>query len=631
MSNTTVVEYKKLTNLARIFDGAIRSDTTNDYLQISHIDGVFYIHISIHISNHLNVTDVTLYFYKCGDEIRLPLSLKLNETEKWTVIIKLENAKMLNPFSYFFKLTEAGGHIVFLDASGISKYRVSTTSNFKLYEKSAPSWLDPAVMYHVFVDSFCNDNNSKVASIEWSSRYTDDIYSLYGGNITGIISRLDHLNDLGVSILCLTPIFKSQTNHRYDVEDYFSVDNRLGGNKEFSRLCEECRNRGIKIVLDGVFNHISSRSNWFNKFGSNLDNAAYQSKDSSYFEYFCFSKHPEEYETFWLDRDLPKLNYRSSSLREVIYKGEQSVIKYWLSEPYCIDGWRIDASCLIARYLDSDFNSSILSELYEEVKNKNRDAYIFCENPFDPTGEIPYKNGDGITNYAGFYNPLLCWLDDSIDFDARDLEIALREFRALVGYQYTLSSVNFIGNHDKQRMLTILKGNHENYLTALAFLFTYPGLPCIYYGEEIGLCDLNSKNDSRISMVWEALDASNEYIFEYTKKLIFLYKNLRSINGGSFKALSFSEDIFIFERVSADEITLVILNKSDQVKEKIAIECFPLKWLMIGKLFSCLDPSLRISFIDDTSVIVENIINKKPIIISSVNPHSLIMPDTSRK
>jgi alpha-glucosidase len=608
---------------------SVYTDISSDCVCISNVDDVLQIQIRIHISSDLDIKDAVLYFHKCGDEMRIPLTKNIvGRQDEWTVSVKLENVTMLNPFLYRFKLNALNGDSVFYDADGISKYKVSTISNFKYYHQSAPTWLNSAVVYHIFVDSFCKASISKTTTIRWGSTHPRDIHSLYGGDIAGIRSRLDYLCDLGVTVLCLTPIFQSSTNHRYDVEDYFSVDDRLGGNEEFVLLCQECKKRNLKVVLDGVFNHMSSRSPWFNKYGLHLNTGAYQSTDSPYFEHFCFRSHPEGYETFWTDKDLPKLDYRSNSLRNIIYRDENSIIKYWLKEPYCIDGWRLDASCLIARYLEDDLNSEVISELYTEAKKINNESYIFCENPFDPTEVTPYRNGDGITNYAGFYNPLLYWLDDAVNFDADDMDKSLRDFRSLVGQQFTLSSKIFFGNHDKQRLLSILNGNIDKYFTALALLFTYPGVPCIYYGDEIGLHDMSISNDSRMSMKWDGLDPSAQAILDYTKTLITLYKNNKAISVGSFNTLHTFDNTFIYERTCGNDIVIMVLTNSNFTNEHIMFRSTSLERLLISRLYSCLDNSLEISIIDQASVIIGNIKSGKPIMLSSSNPFVIHKPNS---
>lgn len=575
--------------------------------------------IEIKLSVNINdeIESILLFYIDGGDEIRIPLKKKNDGNfDNWVCHCKLyKDIKKYNTFSCRFKIILEDSYF-FFDAMGAHKYSVSNNKNFIYSFNSYPDWIESAVIYHIFIDRFKSATESTHTS-SWGEIPSGDVYEMYGGDLYGIIDKLNYLQYLGVTALCLTPIFSSITNHRYDVEDYYSVDPRLGGNEAFILLLQECKKINMRVILDGVFNHISARSSWFDINRKNADSGASSFFESSYREYFRFYKDSMKYDSFWGDIYLPRLNYESKKIKEIIYKNEKSVIKHWLKPPYSIDGWRLDACCMLGKYPNIDVNDTILRELYDEAKKTKENSYIFGENPFDPAEVKQFLHLDGITNYSGFYTPLVYWLDSNVNFDVRDFDQALREFRALMGYQFVLSSKNFIGNHDKNRLFGLLGGDEIKYKNALTFLFTYPGIPTIYYGDEIGLSNVFINNDSRLCMNWNSSTPEQKDIFTYTKSLIYLYKESISLKKGEFKTLYAHEDIFVFERFFDGQISIVILNNSGKVHENIKIRSFSILHFNSLELRSVFDPSVNIDTTQETYISVSNIKSCLPVILQS--------------
>lgn len=573
--------------------------------------------IKVAVSHNDDISAITLYSLVQGDELKSPLTKKrVTNTDWWELKLCFENDFLLDPFSYRFKISTHSDSF-FFDASGWYKYKVSNASNFiYFYKAQSPSWLKSAVAYHIFVDCFKKYLPNNESELVWGGEPSVQDDQHYGGDLYGIIDRLDYLKDLGINVICLTPIFSSSTNHRYDVEDYFSVDEQLGGNAALISLSVACKQRKIKIILDGVFNHVSGKSAWFNRNGLYAESGAYQDINSKYAEFFKFNQHPENYESFWGLNYLPKLNYASANLRNFIYQDEYSALKYWMKEPYAIDGWRLDACGMIGKYNNMDVSAEVLAGMYAEAKKSNENCYIYGEYPFDPSEAAQYKHVDGIANYAGFYNPLIYWLDESIDFDAVDFESTLREFRALKGSQFTNSSVNFIGNHDKQRLFSIIDGNKEKYCSALAFLFTYCGVPSLYYGEEIGLARDGVENDSRISMDWGLRGREKETLFTFTKAMISIYKAYDVLQHGSFKSLSSTNNIFVYERSCSEGAVVVVLNNSAMHFDSINVICYTMERLNIKNINLLYGEDIVVSKNDSISLTIKNIKNKMPIILA---------------
>lgn len=434
----------------------------------------------------------------------------------------------------------------FFDSSGVYNYSVDNFSNFKVCVKSHPHWIQEAVIYHIFVDRFYGiDFICKVAS--------EDQFDFAMGDLLGIRDKVDYLVDLGVNTLCLTPIFSSITNHRYDVEDYFEVDRKLGGNEAFYLLMEECKKNGIKVILDGVFNHVSSNSRIF------LD--GFVEKREPFLSFFCISDSPRKYECFWDVALLPKLNYQSSQLQEYIFSGDDSVVKTWLRPPFDIDGIRIDACTMIGSYADINLQKHVLSGIYESSKSEKSACYILGENPFDPTALTPFVHYDGITNYSGFYTPLIKWICTR-EIETLEFVGHLNRFKSLLGLEFLLKSQNFIGNHDKPRYFSATGNSLKLYKASLIVLFFYPGVPTIYYGDEYGLTDSSVENDSRVCMKWSGYLKHEIQIKEYVKRLIAIRNRFRLLHHGDVLFNYFDSEIMIFTRLFNEQYICVLASRS---------------------------------------------------------------------
>lgn len=594
--------------------GSLISGVTEDYFSITYSGFYYIVDVKLTVISNRDITQILLYTLKCGDECKYVLDKISSNLDHdiWQVRIIVEHYRFLKPFSFRFKIEVEDGRGFFFDAFGVHNYSVGNAKNFKYYiDETSPSWVKSAVFYHIFVDSY---KSSTVAhsSLAAGRPGVCDQFEFYGGDIYGIIESMPHLESLGVNVICLTPVFKSSTNHRYDIEDFFKIDDKLGGEHALKQLIEACKKSQIKIIFDGVFNHASNSSNWF-KSAIN-DNNLSQEK---FVNFFKFDDYPSKYECFWGEKALPKLNYKSEALRNSIYGDKESVINFWQKKPYGISGWRLDACCMIGKYTDADINAEILTELYSLTKSRNKDCYIFGEIPFDPTEAIPYSTLDGITNYSGFYTPILSWLVNPSILSTEEMDRALREFVALMGHQFTLTSMIFLGNHDKSRFFSLLDCNLNKYMIALTLLFTYSGIPSVYYGDEIGLHDLAVENDSRIGMKWQELNGLNLEIFRITQSLISLRKKSIALQNGLFRALLANENLYVYERFYNNNLIVVILNKESDRFDKITLYLDSLSRLGINKLYSYMSRDIKIEFLEGDIIRLSSVKSFPVIILSS--------------
>lgn len=515
------------------------------FFRASYNDGNLTINLTLVTLGNFLIERINLLYVYLGDETRKELSLiQGSDVKKWVITLNIPNYYR-NNFSFRFSISTKKGEL-FFDPNGLHKYSVDNLSNFKVYLNQDWHWIQESIVYHIFVDRFYGrEFNVKSTS--------DDQFDFMMGDLYGIQDKIRYLIDLGINTLCLTPVFSSTTNHRYDVENHFEIDAKLGGNPAFYQFMNECKSNGIRVILDGVFNHISRNSKLF------LDDFINGKEPCE--NYFCTTDNLHGYECFWGVALLPKLNYRSSELRNYIFSNDNSVVKSWLGPPFDVDGIRIDACTMVGRYADVDLQKEILSGIYFSAKSKKRDCYILGENPFDPTDLTPFEHYDGITNYSGFYTPLLKWVCTG-ELETFEFVMHLNRFKALLGLGFLLRSQNFIGNHDKKRFFSILNKNRKLYHVSLAILFFYPGVPTLYYGEEYGLMDSSVENDSRMCMKWFDFTDFELEINEFIRRLIYIRNSHKLLSCGDVIFNYYDKDTLIFTRAYNDQYICALVSKS---------------------------------------------------------------------
>ena len=305
-------------------------------------------------------------------------------TQWWTV----EVAASMPVVNYRFLLVTTDG-VWWYNAAGLHAHNPSDYADFRLlagYE--APRWVADTVFYQIFPDRFADgDPNTNVQTGEWTYRGQpvvarpwgarpgsagNDSLEFYGGDLPGITARLDYLQALGVNALYLNPIFTAPSVHRYDVTDYTTVDAHLGGNAALAELRAALTARGMRLMLDIVPNHCGVGHPWFV--------AAQADANSPTAEFFSFTRHPDEYAAWLGVRSLPKLDYRSQRLRNVMYRAADSVFRQWLRPPYSIDGWRVDVANMLGRQGELQIGPEVVRELRRAVKEELPDAYLLGEN-----------------------------------------------------------------------------------------------------------------------------------------------------------------------------------------------------------------------------------------------------------
>ena len=514
------------------------------------------------------------------------------------------------------------------------EYDYSFVPGFKV-----PDWAKGAVFYQIFTDRFFNGEKSNdVEDNEYyytgghSRKITDwdkppeelDVNCFYGGDLQGVRQKLDYLQGLGVEAVYFNPLFVSPSNHKYDTQDYDHIDPHIAvieddlehsmqfwehnngyapkyikrvispknlekSNEYFAELVKELHRRGMRVVIDGVFNHCGSFNKWMDREGVYLykegyeEKGAYQSADSPYRSYFRFKKKEahSEYEGWWGFQTLPKLDYEHSpELVEFIL----STGAKWVSEPFGVDGWRLDVAADLGHSVK--FNHKFWQMFRKRVRSANPEAFIFAEHYGDPQGWFNGKEWDSVMNYDAFMEPVTWFLTGmekhSESFDGSKLWDGNAFFESMFKNMSKFprpaldSALNQLSNHDHLRFLTRTNGtvgtlktsgsqsagyNVDLSVMALGVLIqmTWPGSPGIYYADEAGQVGWTDP-DSRRTYPWGNED---KLLISYHKDVIALRKDIHCLKTGSIKNLDAGNGYIIYGRFDGDDCAAVIINCTD--------------------------------------------------------------------
>ncbi|TFE30599.1 alpha-glycosidase [Cohnella luojiensis] len=418
-----------------------------------------------------------------------------------------------------------------------------------------PAWVKDAIFYQIFPERFAKgDPAIDPENVEtWGGKPTPS--NFFGGDLQGVIDHLDHLEKLGINAIYFNPLFEAPTNHKYDTIDYLKVDPHFGTNEKLKELVKECHSRGIKVLLDAVFNHSGGR------FPPFLD-VKEKGANSRYADWFHVREFPLEvrdgvptYDAFAFEPHMPKLNTENGEVKEHLLE----VARYWIEE-IGVDGWRLD----VANEVDHQF----WRQFRDVVKKANPDAYILGEIWHDSQPWLGGDQFDAVMNY-----PLT---EAMLDYAVRGTRDG-RQFADLVGYlnaaypqQATEASFNLLGSHDTPRLLTLSKGDKRRMKLATAIQFTLSGTPCIYYGDEVGLTGEQDPG-CRKCMEWDETKQDQE-LFRFFAELVKLRKDHRALRDGSFEVLQSEEGSksLAYAREADGEKFIIALNASKR-KATVAI------------------------------------------------------------
>lgn len=505
----------------------------------------------------------------------------------WEAPLKVNEPRV----SYRFAI-QTEGRVWWLNALGISIRTPLAMFDFKLLAGFQPiSWLERSVFYQIFPDRFANGDpsNDPVEEADPRQRYTRKTFPwgekaprdrklmpFYGGDLAGIETHLDYLEQLGVNALYLNPIFTAFTNHRYDVSNFREVDPVLGGDQALVSLRQALSQRDMRYVLDIVPNHSGFMHPWFQ--------SALQDKKGEERGFFYFAENEQEYTSWMGFGHMPKLNYGSSALRREMIESEDSIFAYWLKPPFSADGWRVDVGNMLGRHDAHQINLELLRSIRAAVKRVSPEAYLMGENFFEATEQLQGDGWDAVMNYTGFADPVLHWLTayeqdalrcdavlkTDIPWDTATMLQAWNENVASIPWQIALQQFNLLDSHDTPRLLTLLNGDKALSQLAAIAQFTFPGVPCLYYGDEIGLTN-EEGFDSRNCFPWDE-DQWDQESLDFYKKLITLRRTSLALARGELRVLYYDQDLVVYARVLGEEWVLVTANRSEQAHPAVRLD-----------------------------------------------------------
>ncbi len=619
--------------MSRIDTRALFSDETSQYRIPMEVNPGDRVKVLFRTAKD-NVDEV---FFISGESRILMEKEQSNETfDYYQVELEVGTENML----YFFEV-RSGEERIFYNKRGVTNDLQSCYAFGIIPGFFTPDWAKGAVMYQIYVDRFCNgDPSNDVVSGEYSyigeqvdhvydwnepPKATMDVRSFYGGDLQGILDKLDYLVDLGIEVIYMNPIFVSPSNHKYDCQDYdyidphFTVIKEDGGeilmpgeldnlkatkyikrvvskenleasNEFFIHFVEEMHKRGIKVVLDGVFNHCGSFNKWLDRErlyegDSDYEKGAYVSEQSPYRYFFKFNNehewpYNEYYDGWWGHNTLPKLSYETS---QELYDYIMGIARKWVSPPYNVDGWRLDVAADLGN--TQEFNHKFWKDFRRNVKEANPNAIIYAEHYGDASSWMQGREWDSVMNYDSFMEPItwfLTGMEKHSDYFRPDL---LNNAEALIGSlshnikafygPSFMVAMNQLSNHDHSRFLT--RTNHKVgrvaqlgaaaagedvskaiFREAVALQMTWHGAPTLYYGDEAGVCGFTDP-DNRRTYPWGQED---QELIRFHKEMIRIRKENPVLRTGSGIPVVAETGIFGFIRFDGKNQVVTLVNNN---------------------------------------------------------------------
>lgn len=613
---------------------ALYSDTTENF--VTPAEPAPYTRVKIRFRSKRN--NIDRVFLICKGQRYLMFKVDSDvQFDYYEVKLQLDNEKI----TYYFEV-QAGAIICYYDFRGVAK-RPDEHYNFVIIPGfETPDWAKGAVMYQLYVDRFCNgDPANDVLTNEYQyigekCRHVDDWYqypasmdvrNFYGGDLQGVLDKMDYLESLGIEVIYFNPLFVSPSNHKYDIQDYDHIDPHYGkivkdggriledwetenthaeryitrvtdpenlqaSDELFIKVVQEAHRRGIRIILDGVFNHCGSFNKWLDREriyenAPGYEKGAYVSGESPYHCYFKFhdqNRFPYNptYDGWWGHDTLPKLNYEESRQLEeyILY-----IARKWVSPPFNVDGWRIDVAADLGH--SPEYNHKFWRKFRETVKEANPNAIILAEHYGDPSSWLQGDQWDTIMNYDAFMEPVtwfLTGMEKHSDDRRADLQGNGDNFLNMMKYNSAnlampswYTAMNELSNHDHSRFLT--RTNHKVGRTnnlgpeaanqdvnkavlreAVIMQMTWPGAPTVYYGDEAGLCGFTDP-DNRRTYPWGRED---HQLIELHRAAIKMHRDNPEFKKGSLKWLWTDSNFIAYGRFTASHHSAVFVNSGDK-------------------------------------------------------------------
>lgn len=630
---------KYIANMRPVFNKrAVFSDTSKWY--VTPAEPKPYEEVKIHLRTAKD--NVDLVYLVCNKEkIYMDKERTEGRFDYYVASYQLSGEKI----TYYFEL-HIGQLIGYYDTRGIVR-EITEYYHFAIIPGfHTPEWAKGAVMYQIYVDRFCNGDTSndvlsgeyayikeQVQKVEDWNRYPAqmDVREFYGGDLQGVLDKMDYLKDLGVEVIYFNPLFVSPSNHKYDIQDYDYIDPHFGkivydegellpwGEKDnkkasryinrvtdkrnleasnalFAKVVEEAHKRGMRVILDGVFNHCGSFNKWMDREciyenAPGYEKGAHVSADSPYKDFFDFKNqnawpYNTTYDGWWGHDTLPKLNYENS---KELYDYVMRIGAKWVSAPYNADGWRLDVAADLGH--SPAFNHSFWQDFRKTVKRANPEAIILAEHYGNTRDWLQGNEWDTVMNYDAFMEPVTWFLTGmekhSDDFredllgNSESFLGAMRHHCASFTMPSLQVAMNELSNHDHSRFLT--RTNHKVgrtstlgpeaanqginkavFMEAVVMQMTWIGAPTIYYGDEAGVCGFTDP-DNRRTYPWGNED---QQLIVFHKDIIALRNQYRELREGSLKVIDNDYNFLAYGRFTNTASSLILINNNDTPLER---------------------------------------------------------------
>lgn len=470
--------------------------------------------------------------------------------------------------NYRFHLRgQTGGF--WLNGAGMVDFDPDDHNDFKLVPgRKAPDWVPERVWYQIFPDRFATsgEHRSNESWIQWAdwddplvTEWPASMTQFFGGDLDGVRQRLQHITDLGIGGIYLTPIFPARSNHRYDASTFDVVDPLLGGEEALLRLRQACDDAGLKLMTDLTLNHTGDAHEWFT--------AAQADANGTEAGFYHFIDHPDSYESWLGVSSLPKLDHRNAEMARRLYAGPDSVVSRYMTEPYNLDGWRIDVANMTGRLRELDINQDVARATRKTFDALGQDRWLLGEHFFDATADTPGDGWHGVMNYAGISRPIASWIGKSGTLhgmssgpgqDPRDGVGMARSFdvvRGAMPWTVMMGSMGLLSSHDTARWRTMCVSD-DAAKVGFGMLLALPGAPCFFYGDEIGMVG-NNNDESRAPMPWNNQDSWDRDFLDWYRTLIKARNASPALQQGGFRWVHTGPDQLIWLREGANERVLV--------------------------------------------------------------------------
>ena len=530
--------------------------------------------LKVRVPNDYFFEKAMLRFYHDGEPriFEMKLSSK-NEVESWYQV-KVEILNLQNSYRFAFI---GHGKYEWLNARGLFDHDVHSNNDFQIVAiPGNPEWIKSSVFYQIFPDRFARSGKVNITPDwayprEWNllprgrGKFTGQ--ELYGGDLYGVQEHLDHVTELGANGIYFTPIFPSQSNHRYDATSFDHVDPILGGDKAFQSLIKVAKKNGIRILGDLTSNHCGAGHNWLAK--------AKKDKKSKERTYFFWDKSIKWGYVGWYGLEsLPKLNYASRALRKAVYEGNNSIVKKWISPKFGMAGWRIDVGNMTGVQGAENHHVEVMQGIRQAMQEVNPDSWLVAENGDFIASDLNGLGWQGAMNYQGFMRPFWNWINRNPEItggfqglpfampkiNGKQLVESIQEFNASIPWRSLTASMMLLDSHDTARFRTVVLGDIAAHKTAMTMMLSYPGVPSIFAGDEIGL-EGSWGEDARRTINWEDRSGWDTEFFAEVKKLVKLRKTQDALINGGLRWIAVENDYIAYLRESKKQSLLVLVSR----------------------------------------------------------------------